>query len=53
MTAKELSVEQKEDRDRIIELEKTVSYLTQECDKLRMLVGDLKVSVTMLERVRS
>lgn len=52
MDARELTKAQYEDRNRIIELEKQVTFLTQECEKLRLLMDVLNVSVKMLEGKR-
>ena len=50
MDAKELTkVVNKHDTD-IIELKKQVEYLTQEVEKLRLLMGDLNYDVKDLQR---
>lgn len=50
MDAKELTKEYRELSNRIIELEKSNKYLTDELEKLRLLVSDLQIDIKMLGR---
>ena len=49
MDAKELTKKYIDMENRVIYLEKQVSYLTQELDKQRLLMNDLKIDVQMLQ----
>jgi ABC-type phosphate transport system auxiliary subunit len=48
MDARELTVVVNNLKDQAYEIEKQVSYLTQEFEKLRLLVSDLQIDVKML-----
>lgn len=50
MNAHELTVVVNDLKDRTYEIEKQVSYLTQESKKLRQLLSDLQIDVKMLGR---
>ena len=50
MNAVELTKVVNDQQNRIIELEKEVKYLSQEFEKQRMIIEDLKVDVQMLNR---
>ncbi len=50
MDARELTKMFYQSQDRIIELEKQVSFLMQELEKQRVLMSDLQIDVKMLER---
>lgn len=50
--ARELTKLMEDTRDRVRELEKQVEYLTQELEKQRILMDDMKVDVQMMQRAR-
>ena len=50
--AKELTKLMEDTRNRVIELEKQSEYLTQELEKQRILMDDMKVDVQMMQRAR-
>lgn len=50
--AKELTKLMEDTRDRVRVLEKQVEYLTQEFEKQRLLMDDMKVDVQMMQRAR-
>ena len=50
--AKELTKLMEDTRDQMKELEKQVEFLTQEFEKQRLLMDDLKVDVQMMQRAR-
>ena len=50
--AKELTKLMEDTRDRVRELEKQVEYLTQEYEKQRLIMDDMKVDVQMMQRAR-
>jgi hypothetical protein len=50
--AKELTKLMEDTRDRVRELEKQVEYLTQEYEKQRLIINDMKVDVQMMQRAR-
>jgi hypothetical protein len=49
MDARELTKEYIDIKDRVIKLERQVSYLTQELEKQRLLMDDMKIDVQMLQ----
>lgn len=50
--ARELTKLMEDTRDRMKELEKQVEYLTQEFEKQRLIMDDMKVDVQMMQRAR-
>ena len=48
--AKELTKLMEDTRDRMRELEKQVEFLTQEFEKQRLLMDDLKIDVKMMQQ---
>lgn len=52
MDARELTPIVEKNKDRIFLLEKQVETLTQEVEKLRMIVDDMKIDVQMMQRSR-
>ena len=50
--AKELTKLMEDTRNRVRELEKQVEFLTQELEKQRILIDDMKVDVQMMQRAR-
>ena len=52
MDARELTPIVEKNRDRIFLLEKQVENLTQETEKLRMIVNDMKIDLQMMQRSR-
>lgn len=52
MDARELTPIVEKNKDRIFLLEKQVENLTQETEKLRMIVNDMKIDLQMMQRSR-
>ena len=50
--ARELTKLMEDTWDRVKELEKQVEYLTQEFEKQRLIMDDMKVDVQMMQRAR-
>ena len=50
MDARELTKKVQEQENRIFMLEKQVEYLTQEFQKQRLLLDDMKIDVQMLQK---
>lgn len=50
--ARELTKLMEDTRNRVNELEKQVEYLTQEYEKQRLIMDDMKVDVQMMQRAR-
>lgn len=52
MDAKELTKKYNEQHNQIRELTKQVEYLTQELEKQRLILDDMKIDVQMLQQSR-
>lgn len=52
MDARELTPIVEKNRDRIFLLEKQVEYLTQETEKLRILVDDMRIDLQMMQNMQ-
>ena len=50
MDAKELTKKVQDQENRIFKLEKQVDFLTQEYEKQRLLMDDLRIEVQMMQR---
>lgn len=50
MNAQELTSKWYEDHAKISEQQKQIDYLTQEVEKLRMIVSDMQIDIEMLQR---
>lgn len=50
MNAQELTARYQADHQKLVEMEKTVGYMEQELQKLRMLMSDMEIDLKMLQR---